>query len=92
MGEHEREPDGLSKIVIRWGGTIVFTSSGSCSVYAMFGNEILIIKCVLASIRLSVHPSVGWLVCYVLFFDASSHLYKRVCPVVCRLIGWSVSW
>ena len=67
MGEHEREPDGLSKIVTRWGGTIVFTSSGSCSVYAMFGNEILIIKCVLASIRLSIHLLVGWSVmCYFL--------------------------
>ena len=41
----------------------------------------------------SVRPSVGWSDSPSdgnLFLDASSHLYKRVCPSVRPSVGWSV--
>ena len=31
------------------------------------------------------------LACWALL-DASSHLYMRSCPTVCRMVGWSDGW
>ena len=89
--------------------------------FAIFGSPMHPYKTVCASVRRSVHPSVGllahhafvkpqqahpdlaeqpllriaWLanhffVFYIHFLDASSHLYKRVCPSIRPSVGRSV--